>query len=128
VRALARQRNPKPFEAAEMERDARVPERLWELPERVARANAAGPRYNQTELAENSQLSQSVISKIANRSNLYGIRLETIYKLAQALDVSVPWILGETKTMTRRRPPTRVRAATLQRGDGRKRSKRQPRA
>lgn len=86
-------RLPVPF----VPRDERVPEGLWDLPLRIQRANDAGPRCNQTELAELAGLAQSVISKVMNRNNLYGIRLETLYKLAGALNVSVLWLLGESR-------------------------------
>lgn len=84
-------------------RDERVPARLRRLPQRIAQANAAGPGYNQTELAEKSGLSQSVISKLASSSNLFGLRLGTIYRLAGALGVSVSWLLGETDAPMRKR-------------------------
>jgi len=102
-----RRRTPKPFVAcARPERDVRVPEPLWDLPLRIEQANARGPRYNQTELADSAGLSQSVVSKLSNWTSLYGIRIDTIYKLASALDVSVPWLLGESKTKRagKRRP------------------------
>jgi len=106
---VRRRLKPKPFVALaatpEPIRDERVPEPLWNLPVRVEQANALGPRYNQTELAEKSGLSQAVISKLANRTNLVGIRLETLYKLAGALDVTVPWLLGETSRRRPRRKP-----------------------
>lgn len=94
------------------QRDERIPARLWELPRRVERANLAGPKYNQHELARKSQVSQSVISKLGSWSNLYGIRLDTIYRLAAALKVSVCWLLGETTTEMRRAPPRSTSTAT----------------
>lgn len=121
---LARRYTSKPFEAKEpAERDARVPESLWELPRRVERANAVGPRYNQTELAENSQLSQSVISKLASWSNLYGLRLDTLFKLAAALNVSVSWLLGDTKSPRRAPRPVPIKPASQRRNKPTKKGK-----
>lgn len=89
-------RKVSPFAAIKPpQRDKRVPAKLWDLPRRIEQANLAGPRYNQTELAQKSGLSQSVISKLSNWQNIYGIRLDTIYALARALKVSVAWLLGE---------------------------------
>jgi len=93
------------------EQDPRVPALLWELPRRIEQANEAGPRYNQTELAHKSGLSQSRISKIASWSNLAGLRLDTIYKLADALDCSLAWLLGEEQALVRRAPARRVSKA-----------------
>ena len=76
-------------------RDASIPPRLWELPTRIERANSAGPRFTQLELARKSQLSQSVISRLMSWSNLNGLQLATVYRLARALKVSVSWLLGE---------------------------------
>jgi hypothetical protein len=87
-------------------RDASIPPRLWELPTRIERANSAGPRFTQLELARRSQLSQSVISRLMSWSNLNGIQLATIYRLARALKVSVAWLLGEEP-----QPPRQPRAA-----------------
>jgi transcriptional regulator with XRE-family HTH domain len=92
------------------ETDERLPDGLRDLPQRVAEANRAGPRYNGIELARQSGLSQSVISRLANSSNLFGIRLDTIYRLAEALNVSVSSLLGESRTSTRQAPSRRKRA------------------
>lgn len=99
-------RKPRPFVARAFAPpppapDPRAHAGLLELPLRLQRANEAGPRYNQSELAEKSGLSQSVISKIANSANLYGIRLDTIYRLADALGVSVCSLLGDDKVPAR---------------------------
>lgn len=109
-KAPPRPRKSKLFAAGALPpRDERVPAKLWELPVRIARANAAGPRYNQKELADKSGLSQSVLSKLNSWSNLFGLRLDTLYKLASALGTSVAYLLGEGGTATgkprRRRAP-----------------------
>jgi transcriptional regulator with XRE-family HTH domain len=88
--------------------EERVHAGLLELPLRVQRANEAGPRYNQSELAKRSGLSQSVISKLANSANLYGVRLDTVYRLAGALGVSVCALLADGE------PPSRGAAARRQ--------------
>lgn len=114
VRDVPKKRKPRkttPF-AAKVDdgrdlRDERVHERLWELPQRIERANAEGPRYNQTQLAHKMGVTQSVISKLASGSNLYGLRLGTIYALSEALDVSVGWLLGEGESPT---PPRRKKS------------------
>lgn len=87
-----------------LELDERIAARLRKLPQRVARANDRGPRYNQAELASKSRLSQSVISKLVNSSNLFGLRLDTIYRLAAALETSVAYLLGEAPAPVRKRP------------------------
>lgn len=95
-----------------------MPDALWQLPERIERANADGPRYNQTELAEQAGITQSVISKLSTRSNLRALHLDTIVRVAAALDVTVGWLLGETPAATPRRPPRprrRVRPAKRRR-------------
>lgn len=93
-------------------RDERVHERLWELPQRIEQANAKGPRYNQTQLAHKMGVTQSVVSKLASGSNLYGLRLGTLYALSEALDVSLAWLLGESASSappSRKRPPPPAR-------------------
>jgi DNA-binding Xre family transcriptional regulator len=100
------------------EHDPRVPAPLRRMPHRIEQANDAGPRYNQSELAQKSGLAQSVISKLTRSSNLYGVRLETIYKLAAALKVSVSWLLGESDSperKPRRRSPPAPPAPTATR-------------
>lgn len=93
----ARKANPTtPFAVGKApRRDERIPARLWALPRRIERANLNGPRFNQLELARKSKLSKSVISRLLSWSNLYAIQLQTIYRLARALQVSVAWLLGE---------------------------------
>lgn len=87
-------------------RDERIPARLWGLPRRIEQANLAGPRYNQLELSRRAQLAPSVVCRLASWSNLYGLRLDTIYRLARALKVSVAWLLGETATNQVRPAPS----------------------
>ena len=100
VETVPRPRKTTPFTAnPDAQPDERVHERLWELPQRIERANAAGPRYNQTQLAHKMGVTQSVVSKLASGSTLYGVRLGTIYALSEALNVSVAWLLGESDTL-----------------------------
>lgn len=87
-------------------RDDRVPERLRDLPRRVEQANERHG-YNQTVLAHKMGVTQSVLSNLSRGSNLYGLRLSTIYALAEVLEVSVAWLLGEGDSPE---PPPRKRA------------------
>ncbi len=105
-----RRRRTRPFSVVEpTDPDERIPEGLRELPRRIEEANQAGPRYNQSELAIRSGLSQSVISKLAGSTNLFGVRLDTVYKLAAALNVSVSYLLGESDDPTRQTRPRKKR-------------------
>ena len=89
-------------------RDKRVPRPVWGLPSRVVFANRVGPRYSQSELARQCGVVQSVISQLVSWKALYGMRLETLYKIAKALDVSVPWLLGESKTGGPKKKPRKA--------------------
>lgn len=108
-RRQSRPRTTYPYRVdAAPERDPRVPPQVWALPKRLEQANLDGPRYNQTELARKSGLSQSVLSKLGSWSAIYGIRLDTLYRLSAALDVSVAWLLGETDVRERTAPSSRT--------------------
>ncbi len=92
-----RQRKNKPFSVTEPPvRDERVSDKVWGLPRRVETANRDGGfNYSQLQLAQAAELSQSLLSNLAAYHNLYGVRLDSLEKLAKALNVTLGWLLGE---------------------------------
>jgi transcriptional regulator with XRE-family HTH domain len=104
---MKQRRKTHPFAAVPPAKpDLSLPTALRELPQRIAEANWAGPRYGQSELAARAGLAPSTLSRLAFSTNLVAFRVDTLCRIAAALDVSVAALLGDGP------PPRPVRKKT----------------
>lgn len=87
-----------------------LPVELRELPRRIAECNDAGPRYQQSVIAEKSGLSKAALSRLAFYKQLGGLRVVTLCRIAATLNVSVSTLLGDAP-LARPAPQARKKIA-----------------